>query len=100
GVGAVPDFRVGVEESESRVGGGYAGCRLPRPRVSEQELAVLIVRACRAGLYIDFVVVVLARALIQYAEFHAVAPLDPGKTVGNIVDGSRRVGGVRAAAQL
>src|SRR6202007_1172416 len=67
--------------------------------VTEQELAVLIVRTSRTRLDVNLVVVVFPGILIQTTEFKSVIALDPGKAVGEIVDRACRVRGVRAAAQ-
>ncbi len=98
GVRAVSDFRVAVIQSQSRVGGGHAGCCSPRPLVGERELTVLVVRASVAGLHVDLIVVIFARALEEEAKLYGVVALDPGEAVRRVIDGAGGVRGVRPAA--
>src|SRR5262249_20265973 len=90
GVGAVADFRIRVEQAERGVCFGYAGAA--GAVVGEQELPVLVVRASRAGLDVDFIVVVFTRALESETKLEGVIVLDPGEAVRNRVN---RSGGVR-----
>src|SRR5882762_6657851 len=93
-VGAVADFGIRIKQPQSNVGGRDSGPS--GPAIGEQELAILVVRAGRASLYVDFVIVILAGLLKQGAELQGVITLDPGKAVGQIVDGAR---GMRPAAE-
>src|SRR5207244_731774 len=68
--------------------------------VGEGALAVLVVGASRAGPYVDFVVVALAGLLIPHSELQRVAAFHPSEFVGDVVDRSRGMRGVRSAAQL
>src|SRR5216684_7884503 len=96
-VGAMADFRIGVEQAQGGVGDGDA-CPVS-PSVGEQELAVLVVRARGASRYVYLVIVVFAGAFPKTAEFQRVISLYPGKAVGYIVDGARGVRRIRPAAQ-
>ena len=100
------NFRIGIEQSQSRVCRRDAGRSqdISRPHeipsvVAEQELAVLIVRASRASLHVNLIVVVFTGILIQTAELESVVAFDPGKAVGDVVDGSRGMRGIWPAAQ-
>src|SRR5438105_702807 len=75
GVSAVADFRIGAEQSDSSIGDSEPGPA--RRAIGEQELAVLVVRAGRASLDVDLVIVVLAGVLIQAAKLQGVASPDP-----------------------
>src|SRR5260370_1414754 len=97
GVGAVSDFRVGVEQAQSSVCDRDA--RPAGPAVGEQELAVLVVGASRASLYADLVIVVFARAFTNDTQFHRVILFYPGEAVGYVVDGARGVRRIGPAAQ-
>src|SRR6267378_3852011 len=97
GVRAVADLRIGIKQPQSRV--GTCDSRPTGSGIGEEELAILVVRAGRASLYVDLVIVVLAGLLKQAAELQGVITLDPGEAVGQIVDGARGVRGIRPAAQ-
>src|SRR5204863_9303562 len=62
--------------------------------------AVLVVRASRASLHVDLIIVVFARVLIQGAKLQRVTFLDPGQAVGRLEDGAGGVRGIRPAAQV
>src|SRR6266481_2672756 len=97
GVRAMADFRIRVEQAQSSV------CsRDPRPAsqaIGEQKLAILVVRASRASLYVYLVIVVFAGAFPKTAEFQRVISLYPGEAVGYVIDGARGVRRIRPAAQ-
>src|SRR5229473_5135480 len=97
-VGAMADFRIGVEQAQGGVGDGDA-CPVS-PSVGEQELAVLVVRARGASRYVYLVIVVFAGAFPKTAEFQRVISLYPGKAVGYVVDGARGVRRIRPTAQV
>src|SRR5438477_3677973 len=96
GVGAVADFRIGVEEAQSGVRNSDSGAT--SAVVREQKLAILVVRASGAGLNVDLIVVVLAGSLKQESEFEQVISLDPSETVGRGVNGHGRVRGIGSTA--
>src|SRR5262249_42496064 len=95
-VRTVSDLRVGIEDSERRVSHGRPAAA--RSGIGEQELAILVVRASRACLDVDFVVVVFAGALEQTAELERVISPNPGKAVGNVVNRPGRMRRVWPAA--
>src|SRR6266404_7876634 len=68
GVRAMADFRIRVEQAQSSV------CsRDPRPAsqaIGEQKLAILVVRASRASLYVYLVCRLLLEKKKKNAEFH------------------------------
>ena len=104
-VGTMADFRVRVEQAQSRVRDGGAGrcLNISRPYeispvVAEKELAILVVRTSRACLHVDLIVVVLPGALKHATEFQRVVSPNPCEAVRHIVDGTRGMGGVRPAA--
>src|SRR6266850_1711643 len=97
GVRAMADFRICIEEPQSSIGNCNPGPT--QSVIGEQELSVLIIRASWASLHVDLVIVVLAGALKQRAELQRVVSPDPGKAVGEAVDGTRRVRGIGAATQ-
>ena len=96
GVRAVSDLRVGIVQSQSRVGDSHPGPACST--IGERELAVLVVRARWARLHVDLVVVIFARALPEEPKLYGVIALDPGEAVRCVIDGAGRVRGVRPAA--
>src|SRR6267378_5941180 len=97
-VSAMADFRVGVEQAQ----GGVCDrdSRPASPAIGEQELAILVVRARGASRYVYLVIVVLAGSFPKSTEFQRVIPFYPGKAVGYIVDGARRVRRIRPTAEV
>src|SRR5260370_25750683 len=91
------DLRVAVEQAQSGVRDGDS--RPAGPAVGKQELAILVVGASRAGLYVDLVIVVFARAFPKSTEFQRVILFYPGEAVGYVVDGARGVRRIGPAAQ-
>src|SRR6266481_3289275 len=97
GVRAMADFRIRVEQAQSSVRD-----RDPRPAsqaIGEQELAILVVGASRASLYVYLVIVVFAGAFPKSTEFQRVILFYPGEAVGYVIDGARGVRWIRPAAQ-
>src|SRR2546427_2405947 len=76
-VRAVADFGVGVKQSKRSVGDCRSRCRMSRPAIGEQELAVLVVGTGRTCLHVDFVVIVLAGAFVEASKLQRVAAFDP-----------------------
>src|SRR6267378_1135062 len=85
GVRAMADFGIGVEHAQCGV--CDRDSRAAGSAISEQELAVLVVRTCRASLHIDLVIVVFARSLPKDTELQGVISFYPGEAVGNVIDG-------------
>src|SRR2546430_2798397 len=86
-----------VEQAKGGVSGGA-----PRPAgtaIGEQELAILLVGASRASLYVYLVIVVFAGALPKSTDFQRVILFYPGEAVGNVIDRARGVRWIRPAAQ-
>src|SRR5215471_5078505 len=79
-VGAMTNFRIGVEQSQRCIGHGDA--RSSCAAVCELELAILVVCASWASLHVDLIIVILAGPLEQAAELQRVASSDPSKTIG------------------
>src|SRR5262249_28633169 len=97
GVGAVSDFRIAVEETES----GVADCNssTASTTVGEEELPVLVVGASGTGVDIDLVVVILAGPLELETEFECVVAFDPSKAVADGVNGTRGVRWIGSATE-
>src|SRR6266851_3894908 len=98
GVRAVSDLRVAVVQSQSGVGGSHPG-RPSCSAIGERELAILVVRASSAGLYVNLVVIIFARAFEEETKLYRVVALNPGEAVRCVIDGAGRVRWVRPAAQ-
>src|SRR6202158_4232566 len=97
GVGAVADFRIGIEEPQSGVGDRDSGAT--GPAVGEQELAVLVVGASRTGRDVDLIVIVLAGSFKRESELKRVVAFDPSEAVRGGVDGPGGVRGIGSSAE-
>src|SRR5437867_1334238 len=91
------DFGIRVEQAQSGVGNRHS--RPAGTAIGEQELAILVVGASRASLYVYLVIVVFAGALPKSTEFQRVILFYPGEAVGNVIDRARGVRWIRPAAQ-
>ena len=91
------DFGIRVEQAQSGVGNRHS--RPAGPAIGKQELAILVVGASRASLYVYLVIVVFAGAFPKSAEFQGVISFYPGKAVRYVIDGTRGVRRIRPAAQ-
>src|SRR5438552_15085512 len=97
GVVTMADFAIRVEQAQSGVGIRHS--RPAGPAIGKQELAILVVSASRASLYVYLVIVVFAGAFPKTTEFQGVISFYPGKAVRYVIDGTCGVRRIRPAAQ-
>jgi len=94
------DFAVGVEDAEGGVGHGGSGGGVAVARVGEDELTILVVGCAGGGAAdADLVIVILTGVLPHAAEDKSVIADDLGEVVGDRIDDTAGVRGIRAAIE-